>query len=156
MIRRHSLADISSLSTDPYPFDSLDYPHNTYHDPNNEFTIYTLRRASSPVMLPTARSTAPAAEVNGQPDQSKSAKKKNKNKKKKKANSRNSNKGEGSGVAQESVESVEGNFNNNNDNNNASMPLIVNGTSLKHRTEVSGVTTEVCPWILTIYVMAFQ
>lgn len=59
-------------------------------------------------------------------------------------------------MAQESVESVEGNVNNNNDNNNASMPLIVNGTSLKHRTEVSGMTTEVCPWILTIYVMAFQ
>ena len=165
MIRRHSLADISSLATDP--FDSLGYLHNTYHDPNNEFTIYTLRRASSPVMLPTmtptARTTVTAPEAampeDGQ-DQPKTTKKKNKKKAKKKANSRNNNKGEGSGVVgvEGGGESVEGNVNNVNDNNNnnASMPLIVNGTSLKHRTEVSGMTTEACPWILTIYVMAFQ
>lgn len=157
MIRRHSLADISSLSTDPYLFDSLGYPHNTYHDPNNEFTIYTLRRASSPVMLPTAPAMAVAAatpEVDGQPDQPKSAKKKKANKKKKKkANSRNSNKGEGKEngvVGVEGVESVEGNVNNVNANN-ASMPLIVNGASLKHRADqMSEIATEVCPWILTV------
>ena len=169
MIRRHSLADISSLATDP--FDSLGYPHNTYHDPNNEFTIYTLRRASSPVMLPTmtptARTTvtAPEAampEVDGQ-DQPKTAKKKNKKKAKKKANSRNNNKGEGNGVVgvEGGGESVEGNVNNVNDNNNnnASMPLIVNGASLKHRTDqMSGISTEVCllPLLSTIHVTVTQ
>ena len=143
MIRRHSLADISSLATDP--FDSLGYLHNTYHDPNNEFTIYTLRRASSPVMLPTARTTvtAPAAdmpEIVGEPEQPKSVKKKNKKKAKKKANSRNNNKGERNGVAQGGVDGVEGNV-----SNNASMPLIVNGASLKHRIDqMSGISTEVC------------
>ena len=145
MIRRHSLADISSLTTDPYPFDPLGYPHNTYHNPNNAVTIYTLRRASSPVMLPTARTTvtAPAAdmpEIVGEPEQPKSVKKKNKKKAKKKANSRNNNKGERNGVAQGGVDGVEGNV-----SNNASMPLIVNGASLKHRIDqMSGISTEVC------------
>ena len=149
MIRRHSLADISSLAADSYPFDSLGYPHSTYYDTNNAATIYTLRRASSPVMLPTARTTvtAPGAaaampELDDQPDQPKSAKKKNKKKAKKKANSRNNNKGEGNSVAQGGVDGVEGNVNNNN---NASMPLIVNGASLKHRIDqMSGISTEVC------------
>ena len=151
MIRRHSLADISSLATAD-PFDSLGYPHNTYHDPNNAFTIYTLRRASSPVMLPTARDTttttapamaAPEVNVNDQPELTKTAKKKSKNKKKKKANSRNNNKGEGKegGVVGEG-EGVEGTV--NNVNNNASMPLIVNGASLKHRTDQMSGVTEVC------------